>query len=49
MATMIGDTCICCGACETECPNDAISLGDGWNPPPSAHRLRSPSTTSTTL
>jgi ferredoxin len=28
MATMIDDTCICCGACETECPNDAISLGD---------------------
>ena len=28
MATMIDDTCISCGACETECPNDAICLGD---------------------
>ena len=29
MATMITDDCISCGACEDECPNDAISLGDG--------------------
>ena len=28
MATMITDDCISCGACEDECPNDAISLGD---------------------
>jgi ferredoxin len=26
MATMITEDCIACGACETECPNDAISL-----------------------
>ena len=29
MATTITDECISCGACEDECPNDAISLGDG--------------------
>jgi ferredoxin len=28
MATMITEECIGCGACEGECPNDAISLGD---------------------
>ena len=28
MATMITEECIACGACEGECPNDAISLGD---------------------
>jgi ferredoxin len=28
MATIITDDCISCGACESECPNDAISLGD---------------------
>ena len=28
MATMITDDCIACGACEDECPNQAISLGD---------------------
>jgi ferredoxin len=28
MATMISEDCISCGACEGECPNDAISLGD---------------------
>jgi ferredoxin len=26
---MITDECISCGACEDECPNDAISLGEG--------------------
>jgi ferredoxin len=28
MATMISEDCISCGACESECPNDAISLGE---------------------
>jgi len=28
MAYMITDECIACGACETECPNEAISEGD---------------------
>jgi ferredoxin len=28
MATMITEDCIACGACEDECPNDAIRLGD---------------------
>ena len=28
MATMITEECIACGACEGECPNDAISLGE---------------------
>jgi ferredoxin len=28
MATMIGEECINCGACEPECPNTAISQGD---------------------
>jgi len=28
MATMISDDCISCGACETECPNEAISVGE---------------------
>ncbi len=28
MATMITDECIACGACESECPNDAIHLGE---------------------
>ncbi len=28
MATMITEVCINCGACEPECPNDAISEGD---------------------
>ncbi len=27
MATMITEECINCGACEPECPNDAISEG----------------------
>jgi ferredoxin len=29
MATKIGDECICCAGCVEECPNDAISEGDG--------------------
>ena len=28
MATTIVDTCINCGACEPECPNQAISEGE---------------------
>src|SRR5918994_1869648 len=28
MATMITNECINCGACEPECPNNAISQGD---------------------
>lgn len=28
MAVKIIDTCISCGACEPECPNEAISAGD---------------------
>jgi ferredoxin len=28
MATMIANDCINCGACEPECPNNAISQGD---------------------
>jgi ferredoxin len=28
MAMMITDECIVCGACEPECPVDAISEGD---------------------
>ncbi|HEV8246828.1 MAG TPA: YfhL family 4Fe-4S dicluster ferredoxin [Polyangiaceae bacterium] len=28
MATRITDDCINCGACEPECPNEAISEGD---------------------
>jgi ferredoxin len=29
MSTTITDQCIDCAACEPECPNDAISAGDG--------------------
>lgn len=29
MAYTINDACICCGACEGECPTEAISAGDG--------------------
>ena len=29
MAYTISDECISCGACETECPTNAISEGDG--------------------
>ena len=28
MATVITDECINCGACEPECPNEAITQGD---------------------
>ncbi|MDR1754251.1 MAG: 4Fe-4S binding protein [Eubacterium sp.] len=28
MAYTINDECISCGACESECPTDAISSGD---------------------
>ena len=28
MATYITEDCINCGACEPECPNEAISEGD---------------------
>lgn len=28
MAVKITDTCISCGACEPECPNEAISEGE---------------------
>jgi len=28
MATMITEDCINCGACEDECPNGAISMGE---------------------
>ena len=28
MATMITNECINCGACEPECPNNAITQGD---------------------
>ena len=29
MAVYITEDCIACGACEAECPNDAISEGEG--------------------
>jgi ferredoxin len=29
MAYLINDECISCGACEAECPSNAISEGDG--------------------
>ncbi|HHU17194.1 MAG: DUF362 domain-containing protein [Anaerovoracaceae bacterium] len=28
MAYVIDDSCISCGACESECPTEAISAGD---------------------
>lgn len=28
MAMFITEECIACGNCESECPNDAISMGD---------------------
>jgi len=30
MAMKISDECIACGACEAECPNEAISEGDEY-------------------
>ena len=30
MALMINDECIVCGACITECPNEAISEGEPY-------------------
>ena len=29
MAFVINDTCVGCGACESQCPVGAISMGDG--------------------
>ncbi|MBR6093941.1 MAG: 4Fe-4S binding protein [Lachnospiraceae bacterium] len=29
MAYVIGDDCVMCGACQAQCPADAISEGDG--------------------
>ncbi len=29
MAYVITDECVACGTCEAECPNEAISEGDG--------------------
>ena len=29
MAYVIGDDCVSCGACESTCPVEAISEGDG--------------------
>ncbi|MGE5494687.1 MAG: DUF362 domain-containing protein [Burkholderiales bacterium] len=29
MAYVIKDSCVSCGACESECPVEAISEGDG--------------------
>lgn len=29
MAYVISDDCVSCGACQAECPNEAISEGDG--------------------
>ncbi|MCR4651923.1 MAG: 4Fe-4S binding protein [Lachnospiraceae bacterium] len=29
MAFCIGDSCISCGSCESQCPVSAISMGDG--------------------
>ena len=29
MAFVISDTCVACGACESQCPVGAISMGDG--------------------
>ncbi|MGN1204279.1 MAG: DUF362 domain-containing protein [Lachnospiraceae bacterium] len=29
MAFAINDTCVACGACESQCPVGAISMGDG--------------------
>jgi len=29
MAFAIGDSCVACGACESQCPVGAIAMGDG--------------------
>lgn len=29
MAYLIGNACVACGACESQCPADAISMGNG--------------------
>ncbi|MDE6602633.1 MAG: 4Fe-4S binding protein [Lachnospiraceae bacterium] len=29
MAFVISDACVSCGACESQCPVGAISMGDG--------------------
>ena len=29
MAYVINDSCVACGACESQCPVGAISMGDG--------------------
>lgn len=29
MAYKISDACVCCGACEAQCPVGAHSMGDG--------------------
>ena len=29
MAYVISDSCVACGACESQCPVGAISMGDG--------------------
>ncbi len=29
MAFQVNDTCVSCGACESQCPVGAISMGDG--------------------
>ena len=29
MAYVIGDSCISCGSCESQCPVGAISMGEG--------------------
>ena len=29
MAYVISDACVSCGACEVQCPVEAISMGDG--------------------
>lgn len=29
MAYVINDNCVSCGACENQCPVNAISMGDG--------------------
>ena len=42
MATYITEECINCGACEPECPNEAISEGEDIYviDPEAVHRVR---------